>query len=237
MKRNHGLAVKLGLLLCLTATVAGETCAAAAPIWSCTDASGKKLTSDRPIAECANREQRVLNADGSLRKVVPPTPTVDERAEAEAIERRAAAERSAQLDAVRRDRNLMLRFPNAAAHQRAREAALDDVRKSVRSSEDRLKLLAIERKPLLDEAEFYAGRALPAKITQALDANDAAVEAQRTLVANQQAEVVRINGLFDVELERLKRLWAGAAPGSMGALAAAPQPLAAASAPYSAASR
>ena len=48
---------------------------------------------------------------------------------------------------------------------------------------------------------------------------------------NQHAEEVRINNLYDVELERLKRLWAGAPPGSMGVL---PVP-AAASAPRKAA--
>ena len=210
---------RAALTLSLVALLAGGA-HAAAPIYSCTDASGKTLTSDRPIAECANRDQRVLNADGSVRKVVPPTPTADERAEAEAAERRAAAERAAQQDAIRRDRNLVARFPNEAAHRRAREAALDDVRKAIRASEERLKLLGAERKPLLDEAEFYVDRTLPAKIKQGLDANDAAVEAQRTLVQNQQAEVVRINNLYDVELERLKRLWAGAPAGSMGGLPA-----------------
>jgi hypothetical protein len=32
---------------------------------------------------------------------------------------------------------------------------------------------------------------------------------------------VRINRLFDVELDRLRRLWAGERPGTLGALAAA----------------
>lgn len=239
MRRHHDIvivnnaAAEIALLVCLAALPAGGAAAAGATIYSCIDASGKKLTSDRPIPECANRDQKLLNADGSVRMVVPPTPTADEHAEAEVAERRAAAERASQRDAVRRDRNLMQRFPNEAAHQRAREAALDDVRKAVRNSEERLKLLAAERKPLLDEAEFYVGQQLPAKLKQSLDANDASVEAQRTLVQNQQAEIVRINALFDAELERLKRLWAGAQPGSMGALPARQ----AASAPRRAASQ
>jgi hypothetical protein len=210
------------LLAALAAWPAVTAAQAGAAIYTCVDAGGRKLTSDRPIPECANRDQRVLNADGSVRKVVPPVPTADERAEAEAAERRAAAERAAQLEAVRRDRNLMLRYPNEAAHQRVREAALDDVRKAVRTSEERLKLLAAERKPLLEEAEFYAGKTLPAKLKQALDANDAAVDAQRSLVQSQQEEIVRVNAIFDAELQRLKRLWAGAAPGALGTLAAAP---------------
>jgi len=178
-------------------------------IYSCVDASGKRLTSDRPIAECVTREQRVLNADGSVKRVVPPTLTADEVADQEARERRMAIERAAQQDAVRRDRNLRLRFPNEAAHNRARAAALDDLRKSIAISEKRLAALANERKPLLDEAEFYVGRTLPRRLKQAMDAIDATTDAQRSLIVNQQNEMVRINALYDVELERLRRLWAG----------------------------
>ncbi len=49
-----------------------------------------------------------------------------------------------------------------------------------------------------------------------LDANEASLDAQRSLIQNQQAEVVRINGLYDAELARLKKLWAGAPAGSLG---------------------
>ena len=125
---------------------------------------------------------------------------------------------------MRRDRNLMARYPNEIAHQRAREAALDDTRNAVRLSEARVKLLTAERKPLLAETEFYAGKPLPAKLKAQLDANDAALEAQRTLIQNQEAEVVRINALYDAELERLKQLWAGSPPGSLGSSAALSEP-------------
>ncbi len=192
--------------------------AQAASIYSCTDASGKRLTSDRAIAECASREQRVLNADGSVRDVLPPTLTAEERAEREQREREAEVARAARQDAVRRDRNLLIRFPDLAAHQKAREAALDDVRKSMQVSQTRLASLAAERKPLLDEAEFYAGKQMPSKLRTQLDANDASTDAQKSLIQNQQIELVRVNRLYDAELERLKKLWAGATPGSMGVL-------------------
>lgn len=206
----------------LAAGVLAVGAAWAAPaIYTCVDANGKRLTSDRPIVECATREQRQLNPDGSVKRIVPPTLTADERAEQEARERQAQVERAAQLDAIRRDRNLMVRFPNEAAHNKARAAALDDVHNAVQLSEKRLVVLAADRKPLMDEAEFYVGRQLPLKLRQALDANDAATEAQRALIQNQQAEMVRINALFDAELARLRRLWSGAPAGSMGALSTA----------------
>jgi hypothetical protein len=188
-------------------------------IYTC-EVNGKRVTSDRPIPECLTREQRLLNSDGSVRRIVPPTPTADERAAIEAREAQEALERANRREAIRRDRNLLMRFPNQAAHDKARLAALEDVRKGLQTSEARLERLEKERKPLLDETEFYVGKALPVKLKQQLEGNEAATEAQRSLVLNQQAELVRINNLYDAELERLRRLWAGAPPGSLGVLPA-----------------
>ena len=190
-------------------------------IYTCVTADGRRLTADRPIDECRSREQRVLNRDGSLRSTVPPTLSAEEAAEADARARAAAVERAARADAVRRDRNLLARYPNEAAHQRARVAAADTVRAAIRTTELRLRDLAAERKPLASEAEFYVGKPLPAKLKGQLDANDAAVDAQHSSALNQQAELDRINRLYDAELERLRRLWAGAPAGSLGALPAA----------------
>jgi hypothetical protein len=125
-----------------------------ASIFTCVDDKGRKLTSDRLIPECSGKEQRELNKDGSLKRIHPPTLTADERTEKEARDRKAAEQRVTLADAARRDRNLKARFPNEEAHHKAREAALDSVRLAARASEQRLKDLAAERKPLLDEAEF-----------------------------------------------------------------------------------
>jgi len=190
-------------------------------IYTCVDDKGHKLTSDRPILECNGREQRILNRDGSLRQIKPPQMTADERAEREAAERRATLARNAQNDAIRRDRNLVNRYPDEATHRKAREAALDTVRAAIKASELRVADLAAERKPLLEEAEFYKGKPMPAQLKQRIDANDAAVDAQKSSAQNQSAELVRINKLYDVELDRLKRLWAGAQPGSLGPAVAA----------------
>jgi len=184
-------------------------------IYSCVDAQGRRHTADRPIPECLDREQRLLNRDGSQRRTVPPRMNAEERALAEERTRLQEQAAVAQKDAVRRDRNLMMRFPDEAAHQKAREAALDDLRRGIGVSERRLKDLEDERKPLTAETEFYQGRRLPAKLKARLEANDAQQQAQRDIIQAQQAELVRVNALYDAELARLKRLWGGAAPGSV----------------------
>ena len=207
-----------------------------AGIYSCIDDKGRKLTSDRPINECNGKEQRVLNSDGSLRSVRPPTLTPEERAEQDARDRRVAEERMVAAEILRRDRNLMSRYRDEAAHSKARSSALDNVKLAMKASESRLKELAAERKPLQEEAEFYRGKSLPGKLRTALDANDAATDAQRSSAANQEAELVRVNRLYDVEIERLRQLWAGARPGSLGPLATA-QNVRRTAAPMPAASR
>jgi hypothetical protein len=51
------------------------TGAQAQSIYSCVDAKGNKRTSDRPIPECSDREQRVLNKDGTVKRIALPTQT------------------------------------------------------------------------------------------------------------------------------------------------------------------
>src|SRR5688500_5224873 len=184
MRRGLHTSLFAGALFCTAGALAQ---AAPAGIYTCIDDKGRRLTADRPIPECSAREQQVLNRDGSRRTTLPPTLTAEERAEQEARERAAAEARAAQADAVRRDRNLVARYPNEASHNRAREAAIGTVKLAMKATEVRLRELAAERKPLREEAEFYQGKQLPPKLRAAMDANEASVEAQRAAQSNQEA--------------------------------------------------
>jgi hypothetical protein len=207
----------LGIFLLLTAWAAqAQQAGTGAKIYSCVTADGRRLTSDRPIAECKTREQTVHRRDGSVQDRLPPAMSPEEKAAAELREREAAAKRSALADAARHDRNLLTRFKARPQHDLARQAALDDLVKATDLSERRLADLAKERKVLDEEAEFYKGRTMPAKLKQQFDVNDTAVEAQKLFIEQQTAERVRVNRRYDLELARLEKLWAGAAPGSLG---------------------
>ena len=97
----------------------------------------------------------------------------------------------------------------------------DNLRDALKLSEKRLAELEQERRPLLVEAEFYKNKPMPPKLKSKLEYIEVAADAQRTLVVNQQAELVRINGLYDEELARLRKLWDGALPGTVGPVPAA----------------
>ncbi len=206
------------LLPCILSLALGAAYAQVpgAKIYSCVSADGRRLTSDRPIPECKGTEQIVHRNDGSVRTKLPPAQSPEERAAEELRQRELAGKRAAQADAARHDRNLLTRFRNRAQHDVARAAALDDLVKATELSVKRLSDLARERKSLDEEAEFYKGKALPPKLRQQFDVNDAATEAQRHFISQQNAEKVRVNIRYDMELARLEKLWAGAPPGSLG---------------------
>lgn len=203
----------------LAACLVTLSASALADTYSCVDSRGNARSGDRQIPECSNVRQKIVRPDGSLKGYLEPLLTPQEEEQIEQCRRDEAAIKDKQREARLRDRNLLVRFPNEAAHAKARASALDSVRTSIAQSEKRLADLAKERKPLTDDAEFYRGRQMPARLMSALDANDAATAAQRQSIAGQQAEMVRINANYDAELAKLKQLWSGASTGSMDAIA------------------
>jgi hypothetical protein len=184
-------------------------------IYTCVDERGRRLTADRPIPDCNAREQRVLNSDGSLRDIRPPTMTPQERDAQEARERKAAQARAAQADAERRDRNLLQRYPDEAAHDRARQAALETVMGAQAISKNRLAELERERTALMADAARPSGAAPSPAWQRRFDANEAARLAQVEAAKAQDAEAARIHRRFDQELQRLQALWRGTPLGSV----------------------
>ena len=98
-----------------------------AGIYTCIDSKGRKLTSDRPIAECTDREQSILNPSGTVKAKVGPTLTAQERAAQEEKDKLALEEKARQLEEKRRDRALLLRYPTRAVHDKERAEALIEI--------------------------------------------------------------------------------------------------------------
>jgi len=208
--------VRLAGSMLLPLTLAAASLSAqAANIYTCVNARGQRITSDRPIAECIDRAQELRNTDGSVKQVVPPSMTAEERAAHEERLRQEMAAEAVRRDAIRRDRNLLSRYPDELRHQRARTAALEPLNTALKATERRLTELEHDQKRLQQEAEFFKGRELPRELKIKFGQNQAALQAQQDATQNHLAEIQRINASYDQELVRLRRLWAGAAPGSV----------------------
>lgn len=198
-----GLMLGVGALPSLAQTTSGG-------IYSCTDAKGRRLTSDRPIRECADREQLLLNPSGTVRAVVPPSLTGPERAALEAKKRREAAEQARQAEERRRERALLVRYPNRATHDKERTEALSQITVVRQAAMNRVKELQRQRKELDIELEFYAKdpEKVPPSLRRLVDDNEKSMAVQERFIADQDAEMVRVNARFDEELQRLQQLWA-----------------------------
>ncbi|WP_431125709.1 DUF4124 domain-containing protein [Variovorax paradoxus] len=198
------------VLLMLSAEVPAQPATQApASIYTCTDARGRTLTADRPIAECTDREQRELNPSGTTRRRVEPTYTPRELAEREDRAREAALQAARQLDERRRERALLVRYPNATVHDRERGEALVQIDAVIQAARKRLEELAEDRKKVEEELEFYKHDVskAPGAVRRKLEDNTQSVAVQNRFIGEQEDEKKRVNARFDEERGRLRQLW------------------------------
>lgn len=201
---------------CLMAAglVAAHLPSGAEGIYTCVDARGHRLTSDRPIIDCIDREQQELGPQGLVVRRIGPSLTVNERAAEEEKARRAAEERNRQAEEKRRDKALLARYPDRAVLDKERNQAIAAIEEVIATANRRLVELGDERGKLDGELEFYKGdiAKAPASLKRRIDENEQNVAAQKRFIADQEEEKKRTNGRFDEELGRLKPLWSQAAP-------------------------
>lgn len=183
-------------------------------VYTCIDAKGRRLTSDRPIAECTDREQRVLNPSGTVRARVGPTLTAQERAALEVKEKAKQEEQARINEEKRRDRALLIRYPDKAVHDKERAEALAQIGVVRQAAVNRGEELLRQRTAILAEMEFYKkdpAKAPPA-VRRQVDEVAQSLAIQSRFIAEQDVELKRVNTRFDEELVRLKRLWALQSP-------------------------
>lgn len=178
-------------------------------IYTCIDARGRTLTADRPIAECSDREQRELGPSGTVRRKLEPTYTARELQEREDRAREAAIQAARLIDERRRERALLVRYPNATTHDRERVEALSQIDAVIQAAKKRIAELADERKKIDEELEFYKQDTskAPGAVRRRIEDNTQSVAVQNRFVAEQEDEKKRVNARFDEERGRLKTLW------------------------------
>ena len=218
--------VSFRLVLANTTGVVIAVClcaaASAQSIYTCVDAKGRKITADRPIAECTDRTQRELNTTGTVRREIGPSLTAQEVAAQEAKDKLAAEARARDIENKRRDRALLSRYPSFAVHDQERATALAQVDEVIKAASKRTGELAEQRKTIDSELEFYAKdlSKAPLPLKRRIEESDKSMAVQKRFIAEQDQEKKRVNMRFDEELVKLKPLWAlagGAANGDASA--------------------
>ena len=109
----------------------------------------------------------------------------------------------------RRERVLVARYPDKAAHDVERAAAIQVVDDVTATAEKRIVELKAERKKLDVEMEFYKKdpNKAPMTLRRKIGEVDESVAEQQRFIAGQEQEKRRVHARFDAELAQLRKLW------------------------------
>jgi hypothetical protein len=179
---------------------------ASAQLYVCTTPGGKTITADRPPTECADRQIRELRSDGSVRRVIEPPMTNEQRKAREDEIKRQIEENERQRSQMRSDLSLLETYASESEIESARNRALGDRQVLIERATKRLDELKRERKKLDDESEFYVKRELPEKLKRGLASNNEMVKSQGKAIADTKSDMQRVNERYDNYLKRFREL-------------------------------
>lgn len=198
-----------GLMLATFGAALSAQSATGSQIYTCVDVKGRKLTSDRPIVQCLDREQTILNPSGTVKAKLGPVLTAAERSQVEAARNAELKELARREEEKSLNRSLLIRYPNQDAHQKERADAVAQLMLVRQAATARVAVLRAERAKLDEEMAFYAkdpSRA-PPKLLQQVNELSQTLAAQERFLSDQGSEIERVNARFDQERERLVPLW------------------------------
>ncbi|MDM0035722.1 DUF4124 domain-containing protein [Variovorax sp. J22P271] len=178
-------------------------------VYACKDAHGRTLTSDRPIADCADRNQQELRKTGGVLRTVGPT-----YSDRDLVARQNQAQRAEQaaLDRAgerRRERALLVRYPDVRIHDRERDEALAQIEQAAQVAKHYLATLKVDRQGLDQELEFYRGdrTKAPAALREKFEENEAGFRAQSKFIQSMEEDRQRLALRFAKERTQLEPLW------------------------------
>ncbi len=182
-----GMAGKLLVLWLLYPMVAH------AGIISCKDATGRTLTSDRPIPECADRTVREYGRNGVFRREIAAPPTAEQQRLLDQQRRQRQAEEDARRERQRADHALMSRYRSE-----------DDIEVARQRESASLANLIVQHKGAL----LVARQEWEAADGDAVAQERAAVRMRAIGRSLQDAEddLVRLNSKYDGILQRYREL-------------------------------
>jgi type IV secretory pathway VirB10-like protein len=150
--------------------------AAEGQLYVCETPDGHKLSGSAPPPECRNLPIRVLNPDGSLKRIIEPPLTPEQRKAREQDEKKRDECIRQKQERAREDRKLLETYANEDDIEAARKFALGAQQRNIDRATQRLKETAADQ------------------------------EQQRRAIDNLRSEMKRTNEGFDAELQRYREL-------------------------------
>ncbi|TCS37881.1 uncharacterized protein DUF4124 [Paucimonas lemoignei] len=186
--------------------MAGLPLLAQAEIYICKDASGKTLTSDRPIPECQDRKVRVLGKNGMTQREIAPPMTEEQKRQKQAEEEKRKADMVAADEQRRQDRALLARYSKEADIEVARGRTLEPVNEQIKREELTIASAAKSLAQARAEAAAQPKSKVPANLQRKIEDLDQQIADSKKVIGERKEEIVQINGRFDQSVKRFREL-------------------------------
>lgn len=179
---------------------------AQAEIYTCKDAAGHTLTSDRPIPECANRAMFVRQNPNQNQREIPRPKTAEERRQADAELEKQKQEEILEEQRKREELYLLANFKSENDIELSRQRSIAIVKEKIRVGNEQIKAIGNILTDLQQQDGTKKSSIENAEIQKR--ANQLAVSIKNTRTSNEQyeAELIRINTQFDETLKRYREI-------------------------------
>lgn len=181
---------------------------AQAKIFMCKDASGRTITSDRPIPECADRDVKELDRSGVVRREIARPPTPEEKRQQKADEEKRKADAAVADEKKKSDQLLLVRFSSEKDIGIARMRALNLARDQLKM--ESIALVAAEKKLADATGEVDAAknrpRGVPADFLRRAGEAEQAVKDGKKAIQEREATIKQIDVTYDEILRRYREI-------------------------------
>ncbi len=178
-----------------------------AEIYICKDASGRTLTSDRPIMECMDRKIRVLGKNGLTAREISPPLTEEQKHQQQLDEDKRKAAKAAVEEQRRQDRALMARYSKESEIEIARRRTLEQLSEHVKREETSILISEKRLKEARAEADTYKkAKGVPASVQRKIDDSEQSILDSKKQIAERQLEIAQINAKYDQTVKRFREL-------------------------------
>lgn len=173
-----------------------------AQIFTCRDAAGRMLSSDRPIPECANRPMRELSREGVVRRDIAAPLTAEQKRQVQLQEEQRKTQEAGREAQRQFDRVLMMRYSSEASIETARQRDMLLLQEKLQESNR-----------LISNAETELNKkknALSANSAQKRELAEQSMRSAKQSSMQIEAEIALTNVRYDSALKRFRELTAPA---------------------------
>lgn len=176
--------------------------AAGGNTFCCNDDSGRQVCSDILPPQCYGRAYREINERGITTRRIEAPLTAEQRAQREAEQRRKREEDRLAQEQRRKDLALLQTYSTVQDIDIFRVRTIKDLERSIADTRERQEELRAKQKTLLEEAEFYKKKPMPAELRNAIKNNEAEIQTLQNLIDLRNRDIEAANARYDEDKRR-----------------------------------